>query len=780
MPISSFSYPNLISGLLLSGPTINVVLLIQRRVLPTNVEHILLAVILSLSLLFAVLYYFRVPHSFKLVAHFLLGYSFGFLLLANTYNKTIKHPLLTALSSILLVLSLVICYAFEAFRLSRTNFIMDTVVRTDLALWAGFTFVCIAHRDFWFILTYNLILLTFLFALRQISALCLVAFLLDFLISVLYILPRSSTPQSFAESIRRIFLEPAEQTLGVYYITVCIPVLITYSLYFVRPQIYRNYFFSQDLAARWRTLIQAPLAFRLVFSLLVISVQLWLIASSSAAVLTGPKLYIMIPFFISLIIVWLPWHLIAWISIFKFNLKISRCNKIYRSMTGENQELTRIWVSNGLRHFAFITKWAHLSCVFTTLPVLFSWMYAQDAFTVVQFWEICIPIEVCFFEFFRELSRCGNGSCVGYALVMQASPISKRSLYDSKHPLESWQNKTVSTVHRMTLIQTMERFFNEFLIHNHGCVFSSSFGPEKAAEIGARILSNTRTCRSRMLLNIENFFAKRMPNEGLWYDSYLLYYSGPTTADGDWLLEDGDAISLESILELWTNIGRENDKHLRDCRLILVLDCLNTVSWYEKLIAYPAPISAAVQTVIINAVPSHERGLISRLGSWFFSEPESYEDAALRVGEFTYRWVDWNIQRRRMRSSASVSADCVSSGSSGSEPKLSSVYSTTARWRSHSARVLSNNEMEKFCKANFPSIVWKALRPLNLRRFRPKFTLPTFFRSVFRLRPIRYALAAISHVTSELWATYRHIRAAYLVPYELDIALDFRLVRKHF
>ena len=68
------------------------------------------------------------------------------------------------------------------------------------------------------------------------------------------------------------------------------------------------------------------------------------------------------------------------------------------------------------------------------------------------------------------------------------------------------------------ILGAVQRFFAFHLIENYGCDYSSSGIASENVET-----------------KVKSFF-QRCTHDGPRFDSYLLYYSGPVVASGDWAL----------------------------------------------------------------------------------------------------------------------------------------------------------------------------------------------------------------------------------------------------
>lgn len=141
----------------------------------------------------------------------------------------------------------------------------------------------------------------------------------------------------------------------------------------------------------------------------------------------------------------------------------------------------------------------------------------------------------------------------------------------------------------MELITIVSRFFSNHMIHNFGTDFLTS-------GISTDYLKK----------KINSFFEQRI-HHGLNYDTYILYYSGHVTDNGNWALTEDNTLSFEAILNQW------RDKNSSGARLILVLDTAHSDKWVDDVWKVEKNF-IAIQTVRAMTIYDPEQGNMFPLG----------------------------------------------------------------------------------------------------------------------------------------------------------------------
>ncbi len=88
------------------------------------------------------------------------------------------------------------------------------------------------------------------------------------------------------------------------------------------------------------------------------------------------------------------------------------------------------------------------------------------------------------------------------------------------------------------ILNKMQTFLQFHLIENYGCDFASN-------GLTREVLENKLRC----------FFQKKTSIENSYYNTYLLYYCGPTSSLTDNLtFMDGNELALEQIIDIWKQV----------------------------------------------------------------------------------------------------------------------------------------------------------------------------------------------------------------------------------
>ena len=110
---------------------------------------------------------------------------------------------------------------------------------------------------------------------------------------------------------------------------------------------------------------------------------------------------------------------------------------------------------------------------------------------------------------------------------------------------------------------------------------------------------------------ISDFFSKPDPS------LFILYFSGPTNAKGDWLISTKDSygeeyeadIRLDTITRKW-----KAAKSTSNCHLLIILDAENSGKWVEKVKEYER--EANIIIMASSGSDDEERGGTQRLGQY--------------------------------------------------------------------------------------------------------------------------------------------------------------------
>ncbi|CAF0727753.1 unnamed protein product [Didymodactylos carnosus] len=291
--------------------------------------------------------------------------------------------------------------------------------------------------------------------------------------------------------------------------------------------------------------------------------------------------------------------------------KLCEC---YRNMLNEektNEEgqtnkisFTKLMASKGIRYFGLIT-WPIIVCS-TLLTLLLTILhYDTKTSTSLALFLIAITLECFILSFVKNLCSIVGGTCAGYALVAPA--------FDTKTVQILSQQEAYACGQRCTaMLNGLHRFMSCNHIENFGCDYSSS-----------GITMNFINAK------LKTFFAKRTL-DGLRYDTYVFFYSGPTRDTGDIALSDNQAVTVNLLLQWWC----ENGYHEPTCtsRLILIFDTYNSHKWL-KLINCQSSFSSCKPGVYL---------VLQTYRRYSKQETKLIELGQIHLGQFTDLWLKLN------------------------------------------------------------------------------------------------------------------------------------------
>ena len=218
-----------------------------------------------------------------------------------------------------------------------------------------------------------------------------------------------------------------------------------------------------------------------------------------------------LPIFVLLSIPWIWFHFMFIITCWGFVGKLEECSNVLNSR-GEFSDnvMSEIMASKGIRHFCLVSQIVMLyTLVSTILLIASAWQETNPVF--IGMLLIVLPIELLICDILTKLGKSVGGTAIGYAVVAPAHRYSPTGgiIVLAENAFQAVNTKA------MELINIVSRFFSSHMIHNFGTDFSSS-------GISADYIEK----------KIDSFFEQRvLPN--LHYDTYILYYSGHVTDNGD-------------------------------------------------------------------------------------------------------------------------------------------------------------------------------------------------------------------------------------------------------
>ncbi|XP_070763853.1 transmembrane protein 168 [Enoplosus armatus] len=355
------------------------------------------------------------------------------------------------------------------------------------------------------------------------------------------------------------------------------------------------YFSGLSVTERWQPfLVWRGLWRRLsLLPLLVVEVTFIILAARKLTDLD--QWYLMIPGFVVCVLFWAICHMVFVITVWGFHTKLSDCQRVCLSQGAGVSGLDKIMASKGMRHFCLISERLVLFTLVSTVAVaVFCWQASSSIF--VSMFLLVLPLESLFHGLFHELGSSLGGTCVGYAVVIPTNYCSPDG-----QPMLLPPGQVQELNRRSTgMLNNVQRFFAHHLIESFGCDYSTSGVTLEALQAKIKSFLELRTA------------------DGPRHDTYVIFYSGHSHRSGEWALAGGDTLRLDQILDWW------REKNGSFCsRLILVLDCDNSLPWVKEVRKVEG-LHMAVQGAMLARVADVE-----------LQDPP-------QLGDFTSQWVEYN------------------------------------------------------------------------------------------------------------------------------------------
>ncbi|KAF6778674.1 hypothetical protein AHF37_01847 [Paragonimus kellicotti] len=501
--------------MLLLASCVNILYIILIASVPLNVFIPSLIILVSLFFACLICLYFRISDSWLYAAHFCFGYSILLLICIGHYPIPDRRSSVPLVSLILLV-----CAVFLSVSIQHPTSYHRFA---NICMWLGFTCCSFQHATPLIPIQINLLLLVHWIVLHQQSYWSFLLLFIETFVLTLYTVPS----QLFTPSIRRM-----SDVNASFYLSICFPLLFVYVIYLMRFHWFGLFRSHPSLILRWSKFINSPRLIRSMVSLVIGLTQAGALVQSLLCLsisITGLwRIFVFIP----LMFTWCVSHVSSHFIVSHWNRELSYCTGTCQKR-GELQraDLLRAWTAHGFRNMALIAETVHLSTVFSTLLLTLCvvFLYMGDSGLL----ELCLPIEVCFYSLFRELNRTLGGTCVGYAIVTQPLSNTSLSAFNDSTTTNSHQLRNEFDERLSSILRSLQTFFHEFFIHDYGKVVAVAEGSAFSSNPPeVPVLS-----KSRLMYNILNFFRHRESTMDIRFDTYLLYYCGPTNDKGDWVLE---------------------------------------------------------------------------------------------------------------------------------------------------------------------------------------------------------------------------------------------------
>lgn len=357
------------------------------------------------------------------------------------------------------------------------------------------------------------------------------------------------------------------------------------------------YFSGLSVTERWQPFLVWRGLWRRLSLLPLLMVEVTFIIVAARKLTDLDQWYLMIPGFVVCMLFWAICHMVFVITVWGFHTKLSDCQRLCLSQGSGVSGLDKIMASKGMRHFCLISERLVLFTLLSTVAVAaLCWQVSSSIF--LSMFLLVLPLESLFHGLFYELGNSLGGTCVGYAVVIPTNYCSPDGQPMLLPPGQVHELNMRST----GMLNNMQGFFAHHLIETFGCDYSTSGVTLEALQAKIRSFLELRTA------------------DGPRHDTYIIFYSGHTHRSGEWALSGGDTLRLNQILDWW------REKNGSFCsRLILVLDCDNSLQW-TKEIRKVEGVYAAVQGATLARVTDME-----------------VEDPP-QLGDFTSQWVEYNCK----------------------------------------------------------------------------------------------------------------------------------------
>jgi hypothetical protein len=262
---------------------------------------------------------------------------------------------------------------------------------------------------------------------------------------------------------------------------------------------------------------------------------------------------------------------------------------INEHMNVSNVPIHRILAYKGVRHLGSISYRISLYCFFQTILLAPFAFYTNSPITIGMY-LITLILNFIWLSLLYQFPKSNSGTCIAHAIV--APPLilniynngtlatNNSSTINTNNPFLSSLSKKSSTTNSSSgtytttttssttgnsllflpfnyqqaltqrctyLLNKIQMFLQFHLIENFGCDFASNGLNKDGLE-----------------LKLRNFFQKRS-NDGSYYNTYILYYCGPTSNLTDnFAFVDGNELGIEQICDIWKKVHLNDDIGFKD------------------------------------------------------------------------------------------------------------------------------------------------------------------------------------------------------------------------
>ncbi|XP_031138359.1 transmembrane protein 168 [Sander lucioperca] len=411
------------------------------------------------------------------------------------------------------------------------------------------------------------------------------------------------------------------------------------------------YFSGLSVTERWQPFLVWRGLWRRLSLLPLLLVEVAFIILAARKLNDLDQWYLVIPGFVVCVLFWAICHVVFVITVWGFHTKLSECQRQCLSQGPDVSGLDKVMASKGMRHFCLISERLVLFSLVSTVAVAaLCWQASSSIF--VSVFLLVLPLESLFHGLFHELGISLGGTCVGYAVVIPTnycSPDGQPMLLPPGQVLELNRRST-------GMLNDVQRFFGHHLIETFGCDYSTSGVTQEALQAKIKSFLELRTA------------------DGPRHDTYMIFYSGHSHRSGEWALAGGDTLRLDQILEWW------REKNGSFCsRLILVLDCDNSLPWVKEVRKVEG-LYVAVQGATLARVTDAE-----------LQDPP-------QLGDFTSQWVEYNCN-----SNSNLQ------WSERGRP-VSAVYGISKYWSDYTLHLPTGSDVTNHWRVYFPRMTYPVVQ----------------------------------------------------------------------
>lgn len=278
----------------------------------------------------------------------------------------------------------------------------------------------------------------------------------------------------------------------------------------------------------------------------------------------------------------------------KFLARFLSYNKLNFNGSSSNQlnsiniPIHRILAYKGVRNLGSISYRISLYCFTQTILLAVFTYYTNSPFTIGVY-LISVSLNFIWISLLYQFCKSMSGNCIAYALVAPPVILNQQNgtmnttstfgtsstanssmssnnptLFSKKYRTTSSSATTTTTGNSINTATTSSSLFYRPLIYqqeiNKRCAnilirMQSFFQFHLIENFGCDLASNGLT-KEYLELKLRNFFQKKNSLDGSPFNTYFLYYCGPTSSQTDNIsFLDGNELSIEEIINCWKEIN---------------------------------------------------------------------------------------------------------------------------------------------------------------------------------------------------------------------------------